>query len=198
MSLHHVVLGCCLSVVALGPAGCKKKSSDPAAAGSGSAVASRTRSDSSAGSAAAATADAAPATGSGSAGSAAPAPMVDEAALIAKIASVTADQLIDDSGTADIPVKGSIEDYVRAVAGPNGKPAVTVVIFRGGGACVRITGEPCPDPAARDCKGVGLTMIVEPGAPRLAGLVVAGESIDTHVAGDKKAVRALIQAAHDK
>lgn len=199
-------------------AGCKKKKSDattdqgsgsamtasgsgsdqtmtppPAGSGSGPSTGSSTGSGSSTSTGSS--------TGSGSGSGAADTAVAIDPAVLTKLAAIKADSLIDASGKPEVPVKGSVQDYVTAVAHANGVGAATLTTVGcgdAGGECVAIAGDPCPDGAPEDCEGLALTLVIDPATGKLAGATIAGEAVDPKLLANKKALRKAIDDAYSE
>jgi murein endopeptidase len=91
-----------------------------------------------------------------------------DAALLERAARVPASALIAASPAikhAAVPLKGSIAEYIVAVAHTNGVGVLgareVVACQAGGGRCVRLAGAPCANAKKKDgCEGVSLVVTV--------------------------------------
>jgi hypothetical protein len=110
-------------------------------------------------------------------------------ALIKKAGSVPARLLLAPKqpiAKPEVPLKGTIRQYVSAVVHTNGagrvtRAAVVPCAHHDGGACVEIVGDACPPEVYKspesECEGMSLTVVVDvTSAPRLDSAVDGGRN----------------------
>jgi hypothetical protein len=167
-------------VLAMVVAGCSSRDGKPPAGEDKAGAATTTSSPSTAAGAAPAAGVAtptppapAPAAAGLDGGTSAAAPSPEAAALVARARAIPASQLLAPPkpiAGAQVPLAGTIEDYVRAVAATNGvgtalPPELVACPGDKGDRCVKIVGEPCPPSRpgehVGDCEGMSLSVVID-------------------------------------